>query len=294
MNDFTNGRRPVQQSYKTIVPRPTPDNPYPNVSSARVAIQAKRDGWRPPYQPGSGPNQLLPERGTVGLPEWASHRLVGDADTMEEYLRAVQGRENPDADPRLRNPASSATGLFQLTKPAAERYGMNWERDRFNPQAQHEVTRLMTEDNKRRLEAAGFAPTFANLYLLHFAGDSGGMAVLEAPNDKPISGILREPSIRSNERLLRGKTAGDVKASSGSEKNIDHGPAGSRMDKGPPLFPLPIQATPIDPRAPFSPNGVPPARNQFGIPYAASPASRRLPDEGTWPRSPLDLYSRIR
>lgn len=118
----------------------------------------------------------------------------------------------------------------------------------------------MTEDNKRRLEQNGYAPTFANLHLLHVAGPNRGMAVLRASDEQPIATVLRADALNSNKEIFQGKTVGEVKSWAGSARDLDRRPAGSRL--APPLW------------APS-----PPA---VGL---------RVPVENGWPRLPLDYLS---
>lgn len=256
MRDISNGRRPVQQSFKTILPRPMPDNPYPNASSAGVAIRAAEAGWRPPLLPGK--TLEVSPVGPPTIPEWAYHRIVSDPQSMDDYLNRLEGKES-GGDPRARNSQSSATGRFQLTKPRAEEFGMDWERDRFNPQIQYETTVKSTEALKRDLERRGFAPTYANLHLLHVAGPSGGPKILQAPDDRPISQILRQDAIDANRRIFENKTAGEVKAWAGTEGSMDHGPAGTRWERVSP--PQPVQSSqPLPRRGPSvapTPNATP-------------------------------------
>jgi GNAT superfamily N-acetyltransferase len=71
------------------------------------------------------------------------------------------------------------------------------------------LIRSVTETRKT-LGDAGIDQTPGNVRLLHFLGPRRGLQLLRAPRDMPVSRFVPEDVIAVNERLLRGKTVGDV------------------------------------------------------------------------------------
>ncbi len=117
---------------------------------------------------------------------------------------------------------SSAYGLYQITRPTWLRllrkdpeYGRSnmddeyWWGKRTNPAMQERVFKLLVDENKAALEKAGQPVTDGNMYLMHFAGQSGATKILRAAPDTPIEQIMSRGAIEANP-FLKGKTAGDV------------------------------------------------------------------------------------
>jgi len=137
--------------------------------------------------------------------------LVGQAaqqyglepDLLRQIIRA-ESAGNPNA----RSSSSSASGLFQITKPTWEQYGSG---NPFDPGANIAAGARLTADNVAKLKAAGYEPNPTNVYLAHFAGAGGALRVLSADPNSPVAGLLDERAIRANPWLSR-LNAGDLQS----------------------------------------------------------------------------------
>lgn len=79
----------------------------------------------------------------------------------------------------------------------------------------------LTEDNARAL-GAGY--TDGDLYLAHFAGVAAAKRLLIAASDTPVSGVMSAAAINANAGILKGKTAGQVRAWASRKMNGAKGP----------------------------------------------------------------------
>lgn len=89
---------------------------------------------------------------------------------------------------------------------------------RDDPALSIEMTRAILRDNQAALAAAGIDPGPGEMYLAHFAGSGGAVAIMRATPDTPIAGILgrrviaANASIRFNGKRFAEFTAGDLRA----------------------------------------------------------------------------------
>ena len=80
---------------------------------------------------------------------------------------------------------------------------------RLDPHIMVELLARFTEDNQRII---GMDCTGGDLYLAHFLGTADAKDLFRADPTTPVSKLVAEGPIRANESILRGKTAGDVRA----------------------------------------------------------------------------------
>lgn len=215
-------KRPVFQSYPRPHAVPTPENPFPNASSAAVAILANNPNWRPPYAAGKGP-----------VP-----RLADSEAGLNSYIDALAWVESRSGR-NLRNPNSNARGPFQLTPAKARELGVDLDRYETHEPA---IRELEVSRDMALLKAKGFAPTNANLYALHWAGRTGGARILGADDRAPITEVIGDTAIDGN-GLTREMTVGDLKAWLAKNGALDSVPAGVRIPTPPPS---PILSRPAD------------------------------------------------
>lgn len=106
------------------------------------------------------------------------------------YLSTLRSRESGGND-AARNPNSTATGRYQFTAGTwadlARKYpqlGLTPD-GRTDPAQQERAIQAFTEDNRKALQAAGIAPSDANLYTAHFLGAGGARNFLSALQQDP-------------------------------------------------------------------------------------------------------------
>lgn len=144
---------------------------------------------------------------------------VTSAQARQTFKGRVRGAESSGNDLAAAS-TSSAFGRYQFTvgtwqRYYIRRYGRGGLSDaqiaakRADPSLQEQLMDDLTADNARALLRIGARETAGNLYLMHFAGEGGGTAILRAAPDTPIERILTAEAINANS-FLRGKTAGDV------------------------------------------------------------------------------------
>ncbi|MGA1831672.1 phage tail length tape measure family protein [Rhizobium wenxiniae] len=122
-----------------------------------------------------------------------------------------------------RNPNSTATGLGQFIESTWLRMFKQYFPDqarsmtnaailalREDSKISRNMIELYAKENAKTLDAAGVAVTDASLYLSHFLGPQGAVAVLTAKADTPVSELLSSATINANKSVLQGKTAGQV------------------------------------------------------------------------------------
>ena len=144
------------------------------------------------------------------------------------FVDKVVGAEssgNPNAVPVDENgkKKSSAVGLGQFIEGTWLRMFKQYFPDRaaglsdamiLAMRKDGETSRAMVElyarENAKLLETAGVAVSDATLYLAHFLGPQGAIAVLTANANKPVEELLSANQINANKSVLAGKTAGDV------------------------------------------------------------------------------------
>jgi len=161
---------------------------------------------------------------TEGALAPAPGRLEGGTAGVDRFVDQIVGVES-GGNPNAKNPNSSATGLGQFISSTwldmVKRYrpdlhgSMSREEIlamRRDPDMSREMTRRYAEENAGKISAAGLPTTAGNIYLGHFLGPGGAIAVLQSAPDRPVSEVLPSGVISANRSILAGKTAGQVRA----------------------------------------------------------------------------------
>lgn len=143
---------------------------------------------------------------------------------VAQFVDRIIGVES-GGNPNAKNPKSTATGLGQfiestwlgmLQKHRPDLAGSLSRGEqlalRKDPTLSREMTRLYAEENAGALQRAGHAPTAGNVYLTHFLGPGGALAVLGAGAGASVASVLPAGVIAANRSILAGKTVGDVVA----------------------------------------------------------------------------------
>lgn len=128
-------------------------------------------------------------------------------------------------DPKAKNKDSTAFGLGQFTERTwvdsvkkfapEEADGLTKGEilNKINDQDFHvKILGGLTKDNQNILQNKGIEANDRNTYLAHFAGAGTAARIIKADPNTPIEDIASADAIRSNERVLKGKTAGQVLA----------------------------------------------------------------------------------
>lgn len=108
-------------------------------------------------------------------------------------------------NPKAKNKASSAAGIFQLIDSAWDKYG--GKGSKLDPEANTDAAMRMLRDNQRYLVGRGVAPTPEAVYLAHFLGPNGAVRVLQNPKDD-VAKHLSKGAVDAND--LQGKTGRDM------------------------------------------------------------------------------------
>lgn len=148
----------------------------------------------------------------------AYERLSGSEGAAARIIKIESGGR---AD--AQNPASSAGGLGQFTDgtwlATITKYrpdltqGKSREQIlamKFDPTVAYEMTVRHTEENAAGLQAAGITPSDGALYLAHFSGLGGALAVMRADDGASVESVLGYPVVTANP-FLKGKTIGWMK-----------------------------------------------------------------------------------
>lgn len=143
---------------------------------------------------------------------------------------------------------------------------------RYDPKLSAEITEAYAADNAKRLSKAGHQATSGNVYLAHFAGPSGAVAVLNADPNASARSVLGEGVVAANPFLGK-MTIGDVRAWADQK----------------------MRATSVRPSRPVSPTF--PERADPIFPQQASPQPerrlvRRSANDQSWLLSPSPIASR--
>jgi hypothetical protein len=166
-----------------------------------------------------------PSGGRKDLSSHVRRDDLSDALAMDAVVEQII-RVESDGDPQATNKRSSAVGLAQflnetwldlirahrpdLAKGRSEAETLELRRD---PKIAREIAARFTEQNARILKNGNLPVTPGTLYLAHFAGAAGAVAVLRAPDDADVALVMagadatgrtnRDKIIRANPFLER-------------------------------------------------------------------------------------------
>jgi hypothetical protein len=158
------------------------------------------------------------------LPDSRREEPTGRA-TIDAVVERIIGVES-DGDPNAKNKRSSATGLGQFLNETwldmirAHRPDLGNGRSqdeilelRRDPKVAREITARFTERNARMLSKRGLPVTPGTLYLAHFAGGAGAVAILSALENADAAFVMasadatgrtkREKLVKANPFLER-------------------------------------------------------------------------------------------
>jgi hypothetical protein len=162
----------------------------------------------------------------------SQHEAWTTAKAIHAVVEQIIGVES-DGDPNAKNKRSSATGLGQfldetwlymisahrpdLTKGRSQPEILELRRD---AKIAREITARFTERNAELLSRRGLPVTPGTLYLAHFAGGAGAVAILSATEDADAALVMasadvtgrtkREKIIKANP-FLEGFTVADLR-----------------------------------------------------------------------------------
>ena len=177
--------------------------------------------------------------------------------------------------PQVKNPKSSAHGLFQIVDDTWKQYGGD-PKKRKDVNENIRIGLEILADNKRALTATlGREPRPGELYAGHFFGTEGAKRVLTANPDAPVSSVVSARVLKANPELLQGKSVSQA-LSALSAKVGDTGP-GQRIPRAPDQ----ATARPVyreDPAKPPVISNAIDATNQYGPGYQAALALSYLSD----------------
>ncbi|HEX5213316.1 MAG TPA: hypothetical protein VFW22_16445 [Pseudolabrys sp.] len=176
-----------------------------------------------PFAPGAGTEahaqklqSVMNGMATGVAPSPAQNPAMAPRELLKAMIRHA---ENPTGDVNARNPRSSATGPDQMTDPTwiglwKQRYGRGKSEadilaQRADPQVRDQLMNDLLAKNSGALARAGYPQTAGNMYLMHFAGEGGGLKILRADPNTPIEQLLGARAVEANP-FLKGRTAGDV------------------------------------------------------------------------------------
>lgn len=186
------------------------------------AHRAELDGWLDAISndapaPASQPKRITRGELLAGTADPTSLRFPSREAFKQRLRHGVESTSDTDTNPR-----STASGRYQFTLGTwlsyyKRRYGAGGQTNnqiwakRFDPNLQEVLMDDLTADHSAALHAAGQPETAGSLYLLHFAGEEGGLKVLRADPALPVKELLSGKAIRSNP-FLEKMNAGELVA----------------------------------------------------------------------------------
>lgn len=145
--------------------------------------------------------------------------LSGPGGGLVDKIIGIESGGNPNA----KNPDSSATGLGQFISSTWLKLFKEHFPDRAatltdamvlelrkNAAISKQMVEIYARENAGILQKAGVAVNDAALYLAHFLGPQGAIAVMSASANTSVDDLLSKSAINSNASILSGKTAGEV------------------------------------------------------------------------------------
>ena len=143
--------------------------------------------------------------------------VPGDArSVLKSRIKVVESSGSNVA----RNPNSTALGPYQFltgtwSRLYKSRYGASGKSDaeiaalRTDPRLNEILMDDLMALNEQSLRSAGIAPNAGNLYLAHFAGNSGARKLHRVPPNTPVRDVLGDAVVDANP-FLQGMNAADV------------------------------------------------------------------------------------
>lgn len=131
----------------------------------------------------------------------------------ESYLTRMSLAEAPNQDPYVKNPYSSASGLYQFTKATWTALGGDWGNDPskafggLRPSIAEQTARAqrLTAENAGVLQRAGQAVNSLTLYAVHIFGPKA-VDVLQADRSTRLADLVGASTVAKNPAL--GQTVG--------------------------------------------------------------------------------------
>jgi hypothetical protein len=168
---------------------------------------------------------------TYGVLNYFGRELSGNDDLATVVARIIEAESG--GCPNAKNKRSSALGTGQfldetwvrLIRTHRPDIARRSEKDvlelRRDPELAREITTRLAEQNAAKLRKHGFPTTRGTLYLSHFAGSAGAVAILSAPDSADAASIIanadttgrttREKVVNANPFLQR-FTVADLKS----------------------------------------------------------------------------------
>lgn len=181
------------------------------------AVQQLMQSWGEP----------LPKYGADG--DWGGESktaferlLAGQPSDMvsipDGYLKLIERIES-NGQIHVKNPTTSASGLFQFIESTWKGYGGKWGTNPnkafgglFPDRTEQESRfKAFTLDNAKALQKNGIAINSATLYAAHFLGWPGAVKILKAPNQTPIEQVTTPGQRKHNPSILKSRVQ-DFKA----------------------------------------------------------------------------------
>lgn len=207
---------------------------------------------------------------------------------IETYLQRTMQRES-GGNARARNPSSSATGLYQFTRPTWAGMIQNYPQlgltpdGIYDPAQQDRAMRAFTDANRMVLEKSGISPTDQNLYTAHFLGPAGAVKFLTNLVKDPMApatSFVGKGVAEANRSIFfhkdgREKAAYEVYGNLGSK----HGGWTPDFGKGQPSFSTAPQAPSMGYSAPQSWMSLPQAAQPLApLPTTVIPSEKPIVD----------------
>jgi len=164
------------------------------------------------------PVQQVQEVRQAQAPQKPVAQVPNEEEAYLDRLAEIESSNNTNAYAET----SGALGLYQFVPktwdsmvtrymPELKQQKGDYMEFRRNPEVSRYMARKLMEENKNILKKKGVNATRSNLYLAHFAGPSGAVAVARAKPNTPISEVLSEGQIKRNPGVFnKVKTAGQL------------------------------------------------------------------------------------
>lgn len=246
-----------------------------------------------------------PDSNTVDAPVYDSEAYAGQQGGLVGRLRALQQEQaefrpqriqsrnglvdqivgaESSGNPNAANERSTARGAGQflegtwLEMLAKHRPDLTGSRQqllalRNDPTLATEMTEAYAADNAKKLAKAGYQATPGNIYLTHFAGPSGAVAVLNADPNASVSSVLARDVMAANP-FLSTMTIGDMRAWADRKMR----PTSVRPSRPAPSA-FPERADPIFPRQ--------------ASPQAEGRSAQTSPNDQSWLLNPSPIASQL-